>query len=54
MTDDEASLLVKETIGVIEIAQVKSLPKERRDTILRKVKHIDGMSQRQAGRIIGV
>ena len=54
LTDDEARLVIKEIIGMIEIAQVKSLPKERRDPILRSVKCIDGLSQRQVARIFGV
>ena len=53
LTGDEARWLIKETIGMIGIAQVKSLPKERRDPILKKVKRIDGMSQTQEARILG-
>ncbi|MGE6203843.1 transposase [Guptibacillus hwajinpoensis] len=54
LTDDEARSVINGVIGKIEIAQVKSLPKENRDHILRKVKGIEGVSQRQVARILGV
>ncbi|KMM36771.1 transposase [Guptibacillus hwajinpoensis] len=54
LTDDEARFFIEKIIGKIEIAQVKSLPKERRDPILRKAKCIEGVSQRQIARILGV
>jgi putative transposase len=54
LTDDEARMEIKKLIGLIEIAQVKSLPKEKRNEVLRKVKGIDGLSLRQAARIFGV
>lgn len=38
----------------MEIAHVKSLPKLQRNELLRHVKEIDGLSQRQAARILGV
>ncbi|MDL4841744.1 transposase [Aquibacillus rhizosphaerae] len=53
-TDVEARKEIKHVLGSIEIAQVKSLPKLDRDVILQKVKEIDGISQRQAARILGV
>lgn len=54
LSDEEARLEIKKLIGVLEIAQVKSMPKLGRDDVLRKVKKVDGLSQRQAARIIGV
>jgi len=54
LTDEEARLEIKELLGAIEIAQVKSLPKLNRNEVLRKVKVIEGLSQRQAARILGV
>lgn len=54
ITDDEARKMIKGLLGTIEIAQVKSLPREHRDRILRKVKRVEGISQRQAARILGV
>ncbi|OIJ16383.1 transposase [Anaerobacillus alkalilacustris] len=54
ITDDDARQLIKELLGTIEITQVKSLPKIERNKILRKVKRINGLSQRQAARILGI
>ncbi|MCQ6278513.1 transposase [Bacillus sp. EB600] len=54
LTDEEARMGIKELLGVIEIAQVKSLPKLQKNDVLRKVKEIEGLSQRQAARILGV
>ena len=47
LTDEEARIEIKELLGAIEIAQVKSLPKLQRNEVLRKVKEIEGLSQRQ-------
>jgi putative transposase len=38
----------------MEIAQVKSLPRAKRNEVLRKVKGIKGLSLRQVARILGV
>ncbi|WP_442596619.1 REP-associated tyrosine transposase [Neobacillus sp. D3-1R] len=54
LLDGEASQEIKKLLGVNEIAQVKSLPRLERDEVLRKVKEIDGLSQRQAARILGI
>lgn len=54
LTDEEARELIKVLLGSIEIAHVKSLPRLQRNEILQKVKGIDGISQRQAARILGV
>ncbi len=54
LTDEEARQKIMELLGAEEIAQVKSLPKVRRQEVLRKVKEIDGLSLRQAARILGV
>ncbi|MBG9657905.1 hypothetical protein [Cytobacillus firmus] len=54
LTDKEAAFEIKKLPGTIEITQVKSLPKEKRNEALRKVKEIDGLSLRQAARIFGV
>lgn len=54
LTDEEARLKIKKFLGAIEIAQVKSLPKIKRDELLRKLKGIDGLSQRQTARILGI
>ncbi|MGM0900614.1 MAG: REP-associated tyrosine transposase [Bacillota bacterium] len=54
LPDEEAKLKVKEILGSTEIAQVKTLPKLERERVLREIKSIDGLSQRQAGRILGI
>lgn len=38
----------------MDIAQVKNLPKLKRNQVLRKVKVIEGVTQRQAARILSV
>ncbi|WRP06290.1 transposase [Rossellomorea aquimaris] len=54
LTDDEARVEIIKCLGSYEIPQVKSLSSEERNTILRNVKGIHGLSQRQAARILGV
>ncbi|WP_237669713.1 transposase [Virgibacillus halodenitrificans] len=54
LTDEEAREKIRKILGTYEIAQVKSLPRLQRNELLRKVKKIDGLSQRQAARILGV
>ena len=54
LSDEEARQKIKQLLGTLEIAQVKSLPRSKRNEILRKVKVIEGLSQRQAARILGV
>ncbi|WP_247747097.1 transposase [Alkalihalobacillus sp. BA299] len=54
VTDEEARVEIRKLLDGIEIAQVKSLPKQRRNEILQNVKKINGVSQRQAARILGV
>ncbi|SHG03699.1 transposase [Ornithinibacillus halophilus] len=53
-TDEEARQEIKQLLGQLEIAQVKSLPRVERNSVLRRVKRIDGVSQRQVARILGV
>jgi len=54
LSDEEARQKIKQLLGTIDIAQVKSLPRLKRNEIFRKIKVIDGLSQRQAARILGV
>lgn len=54
LTDDVARVEISKVLGSHEIAQVKSLPQLQRTEILMKIKKIDGLSQRQAARILGV
>jgi len=54
LPDEEAKSEMKVILGSLEIAQVKSLPKMEREKILREIKSINGISQRQAARILGI
>lgn len=54
LNDEEARQQIKKLLGQMEIAQVKSLPKKPRNAVLKKVKTIEGLSLRQAARILGV
>ncbi|MCA1322440.1 hypothetical protein LC085_21425 [Bacillus tianshenii] len=54
ISDDEARKIIKKVLGTVEIPHVKSLPRAERTPILRKVKKLEGVSQRQAARILGV
>ncbi|MCM3443137.1 hypothetical protein [Metabacillus halosaccharovorans] len=54
LSDEEARLEIKKLLGSMEIVHVKSLPKIKRNEVLRKVKAIEGVTMRQAGRILGV
>ena len=54
LTDEEARTDINENLDKVEIPEVKSLPKEKRNVMLRKVKGIDGISMRQAARILGI
>lgn len=54
ITDEEARVEVLEVLGDIEIPQVKSLPGEERDTFIRKLKKVRGISKSQLSRILGI
>ncbi|WP_257988194.1 REP-associated tyrosine transposase [Bacillus sp. V33-4] len=54
LPDEEARLEIKKLLGVLEIAQVKSLPKLERVAVLKRIKTIEGLTQRQAARILGI
>ncbi|HSU78834.1 MAG TPA: transposase, partial [Candidatus Angelobacter sp.] len=54
LTDEEARQEIKALLGSIEIAQVKGLPRLQRNDLLQKIKRIEGLSQRQVARILGV
>ncbi|WP_404429607.1 transposase [Sutcliffiella horikoshii] len=54
LNDRDAKKAIKTILGTIEIPQVKSLPRDQRLPLLRKIKRIEGISQRQAARILGI
>lgn len=54
LTDEEAKREINKLIPGLEIPEVKNLPKAQRDEIIVKIKGIEGLSQRQAARILGI
>ena len=54
LKDEEARINIMQILDRMEIPEVKSLPKEERNVILRKVKGIEGISMRQVARILGI
>jgi putative transposase len=45
---------IRKQFGTVEIAQVRSLPKVRRNELLMNMKDINGLSMRKAARILEV
>jgi putative transposase len=54
LTDKEAKAEIAKIISLQDIATIKSMPKAQRDELILKIKSIEGISQRQAARILGV
>jgi len=54
LTDEEVRGRISELISGLNIAQVKSLPKKERDEIIIRLKGIEGVTQRQLARLLGV
>ena len=54
LRDDQANAEIKKIIPAFEIPQIKTLPKSQRDEIISKIKKIEGLTQRQAARILGI
>ena len=54
MTDEEAREKINKALTGLNLANIKSLPKQQRDEIIREIKNIDGLTQRQISRITGV
>jgi len=54
LTDEEARVEISKVITGYEIAKIKSLPKAQRNEIIARVKEIDGITQRQVSRILGI
>lgn len=54
LTDEEAREEINKVITGCKIANIKSLAKQQRDEIVRRIKGIDGLSQRQISRILGI
>lgn len=54
LTDDEAREKIRKTVSEHEIPTIKSLPKPQRDKTVCKIKRINGLTQRQISRILGI
>ena len=54
LTDEEAKAEIVKIIPLHGIATIKSMPKAERDILILRIKAIEGISQRQAARILGV
>jgi REP element-mobilizing transposase RayT len=52
--DEEAREEIKRITEGIEPAEIKSLPREKRNEILSSIKSIEGITQRQTARILGI
>ena len=53
-TDEKAKAEIAKIISLQEIAIIKSMPKVQRDNLISRIKAIEGISQRQVARILGV
>jgi REP element-mobilizing transposase RayT len=54
LKDEEAREEIKKEMIGFNLAEIKSLPKEQRDEMLSRIKKIEGITQRQAARILGI
>ncbi len=54
LTDNEARVEIRKAIDGYEIANIKSLPKAIRDEKVKRIKEIDGLTQRQISRMLGI
>lgn len=54
LNDHDAREAIKIVLEDIEIPHFKSLTRDQRQPLIRKIKRIEGISQRQAARILGI
>ncbi|RCX17884.1 REP element-mobilizing transposase RayT [Anaerobacterium chartisolvens] len=54
LTDDQARAHITSLAPEMDIGEIRNLPKGIRNEIIMKIKKIDGLSQRQAARILGL
>jgi hypothetical protein len=52
--DEEAREEIKKVMVGFNLVEIKSLPKEQRDEMLSRIKKIEGITQRQVARILGI
>lgn len=54
LTDEEAFESIKQTVLPYTIQEIKSLTPSERNKVVKKVKQIEGLTQRQIARILGI
>ena len=54
LTDQDAKQEIKKLNLEYNLAEIKALPKIKRDEIIKKITGIKGLSQRQAARLLGI
>ena len=54
LTDDEVREEIIKVIDKFDIAEIKALPKLQSDKIVAEIKKINGITQRQISRILGI
>lgn len=54
LTDEQAREEIKKVIEEFDITDIKNLPKVQRNELLLNIKQIEGVTQRQAARILGI
>ncbi|TYQ15928.1 UNVERIFIED_CONTAM: REP element-mobilizing transposase RayT [Acetivibrio alkalicellulosi] len=54
LSDEEARKSILSLMSIEDMISIKSLPKSKRDEMIKKIIKIEGLSQRQAARILGI
>jgi REP element-mobilizing transposase RayT len=54
LTDDQARAEIKKLISVTDMVHIKTLTKIQRNKLISEIKRIEGLTQRQAARILGI
>lgn len=54
LTDEEIIYFIKEKMKIDNIQEIQNYKKEYRDEIIRKIKEIQGASQKQIARVLGI
>jgi hypothetical protein len=54
LKDEEAREEIKKVMAGLNLVEIKILPKEQRDEMLSRIKRIEGITHRQAARILGI
>ncbi len=54
LTDEEVIYFIKEQIGIDNIQDIQKYNKKYRNSIIKKIKNIEGITQNQISRILGI